>query len=161
MADSIILMILALVVFGPRRLPEIGRKVGKIMYEFRKASNDFKFQMEQELRNAEDAERRQKDEAERQASITEARKATELAQSAAQTAIDATAELRAAQAAQSPTEAEMPAVIAETAEAQPAENELQVQPPSSGEQVAAVPPHAAVNEPVTGEPGTESAEQHG
>jgi sec-independent protein translocase protein TatB len=60
--NSIILMVLALVVFGPRRLPEIGRRIGKIMYEVRKASNDFKFQMEEELRNAEDAERRKKEE---------------------------------------------------------------------------------------------------
>jgi len=62
MADSLILMVLALVVFGPRRLPEIGRKIGKLMYEFRKASNDFKFQMEEELRSAEDADRRKKEE---------------------------------------------------------------------------------------------------
>jgi sec-independent protein translocase protein TatB len=41
MADSLILMVLALVVFGPRRLPQIGRQIGKLMYEFRKASNDF------------------------------------------------------------------------------------------------------------------------
>jgi len=66
MADSLILMVMALVVFGPRRLPQIGRQVGKLMYEFRKASNDFKFQMEEELRNAEEADRRQKEEAERQ-----------------------------------------------------------------------------------------------
>jgi len=58
MSDSIFLMLLALVVFGPRRLPQIGRQIGKLMYEFRKASNDFKFQMEEELRNAEDADRR-------------------------------------------------------------------------------------------------------
>lgn len=59
------LMLLALVVFGPRRLPQIGRQIGKLMYEFRKASNDFKFQMEEELRMSEDAERRKKDEEER------------------------------------------------------------------------------------------------
>ena len=51
---------LALVVFGPRRLPEIGRQVGKLMYEFRKASNDFKYQMEEELRKTEEADRRKK-----------------------------------------------------------------------------------------------------
>ena len=62
MADSLILMVMALVVFGPRRLPQIGRQIGKLMYEFRKASNDFKFQMEEELRLAEDADRRKKDE---------------------------------------------------------------------------------------------------
>ncbi len=68
MSDSLILMVLALVVFGPRRLPQIGRQIGKLMYEFRKASNDFKFQMEEELRNAEEADRRKKEE-ERQRSL--------------------------------------------------------------------------------------------
>jgi sec-independent protein translocase protein TatB len=68
MIDSIILMVMALVVFGPRRLPKIGRQIGKLMYEFRKASNDFKFQMEEELRNSEEAERRKKEE-ERQKSL--------------------------------------------------------------------------------------------
>ncbi|HEY9128183.1 MAG TPA: twin-arginine translocase TatA/TatE family subunit, partial [Acidobacteriaceae bacterium] len=58
--DSIFLMFLALIVFGPRRLPEIGRQIGKLMYEFRKVSNDFKFQMEEELRAAEEADRQKK-----------------------------------------------------------------------------------------------------
>ena len=49
MWDSLILMVMALVVCGPRRLPEIGRQIGRLMYEIRKASNDFKFQMEDEL----------------------------------------------------------------------------------------------------------------
>jgi sec-independent protein translocase protein TatB len=66
--NSLILMVLALVVFGPRRLPEIGRQIGRLMYEIRKASNDFKFQMEEELRKAEDADR-QKKEAERVAAL--------------------------------------------------------------------------------------------
>jgi sec-independent protein translocase protein TatB len=66
MADSLILMVMALVVFGPRRLPQIGRQIGKLMYEFRKASNDFKFQMEEELRTSEEADRRKREEAERQ-----------------------------------------------------------------------------------------------
>src|ERR1700678_1018241 len=58
--DTMLLMLLALVVFGPRRLPEIGRQIGKLMYEFRKVSNDFKFQMEEELRASEEAERQRK-----------------------------------------------------------------------------------------------------
>ena len=72
MADTLILMVLALVVFGPRRLPQIGRQIGKLMYEFRKASNDFKFQMEEELRNAEEADRRKKEEEERQRALAAA-----------------------------------------------------------------------------------------
>jgi sec-independent protein translocase protein TatB len=62
MWDSVILMVMALVVFGPRRLPEIGRQIGKLMYEFRKASNEFKYQMEEELRSAEEADRLKKQE---------------------------------------------------------------------------------------------------
>ena len=58
--DTLMLMLLALVVFGPRRLPEIGRQIGKLMYEFRKVSNDFKFQMEEELRASEEADRLKK-----------------------------------------------------------------------------------------------------
>lgn len=58
--DTLFLMLLALVVFGPRRLPEIGRQIGKLMYEFRKVSNDFKYQMEEELRAAEEADRQKK-----------------------------------------------------------------------------------------------------
>ena len=68
MTDTLILMVMALVVFGPRRLPQIGRQIGKLMYEFRKASNDFKFQMEEELRLSEETDRRKKEE-ERQRSL--------------------------------------------------------------------------------------------
>jgi sec-independent protein translocase protein TatB len=76
MADSLILMVMALVVFGPRRLPQIGRQIGKLMFEFRKASNDFKFQMEEELRLAEDAERRKKEEEKRKQLAQESVSAT-------------------------------------------------------------------------------------
>jgi sec-independent protein translocase protein TatB len=69
MADSLILMVMALVVFGPRKLPQLGRQVGKLMYEFRKASNEFKFQMEEELRSADEADRKRQEEARRQAAI--------------------------------------------------------------------------------------------
>ena len=62
-------MVLALVVFGPRRLPQIGRQIGKLMYEFRKASNDFKFQMDEEFRKSEEADRRKKEEEERQRAL--------------------------------------------------------------------------------------------
>ncbi len=72
MWDTLILMALALVVFGPRRLPKIGRQLGKLMYEFRKASNDFKFQMEEELRASEEADRRKKEEEARQRALAAA-----------------------------------------------------------------------------------------
>jgi sec-independent protein translocase protein TatB len=61
LSDSVILMVLAVVAIWPRRLPQISRQVGKL-YEFRKVSNDFKFQMEEELRSAEEVDRRKKEE---------------------------------------------------------------------------------------------------
>lgn len=67
--DSIFIFLLALVLFGPKKLPEIGRQVGKLLAEFRRASNEFKFQIQEELRNMEEDERRKKL-AERQAEKT-------------------------------------------------------------------------------------------
>jgi sec-independent protein translocase protein TatB len=90
MADTLILMVLALVVFGPRRLPQIGRQIGKLMYEFRKASNDFKFQMEEELRQSEEADRRKKEEEERQRALAAATPAPQLQQAAESAAEPAT-----------------------------------------------------------------------
>jgi sec-independent protein translocase protein TatB len=55
--DTLFIVVIALIVFGPKKLPEISRQLGKLLYEFRKASNDFKFQIEEELRSAEQAER--------------------------------------------------------------------------------------------------------
>jgi sec-independent protein translocase protein TatB len=80
MWDSLVLMVLALVAFGPRRLPEIARKLGKIMYEVRKASNDFKFEMEEELRKVAEADQRQK-EAERLLALAPAAQASTTADS--------------------------------------------------------------------------------
>jgi len=142
MADSLILMVMALVVFGPRRLPQIGRQIGKLMYEFRKASNDFKFQMEEELRNAEEADRRKRDEAAREQTLSEAQKAVALAQSAAETALNAAAEIKSAQAATQveTTAAENSYDSISEPESAPAEPGLRVQPPSTGEQVAAARP---------------------
>ena len=57
LADSIFIFGLALIIFGPKKLPEIGRQVGKLMLEFRRASNEFKMQIEEELRNVEQADR--------------------------------------------------------------------------------------------------------
>jgi TatA/E family protein of Tat protein translocase len=55
--DTIFIFGLALVIFGPKKLPEIGRQLGKLMLEFRRASNEFKMQIDEELRAAEHADR--------------------------------------------------------------------------------------------------------
>jgi TatA/E family protein of Tat protein translocase len=56
--DTIFIFALALVIFGPKKLPQIGRTIGKLVFEFRRASNDFKMQIEEELRTAEAADRK-------------------------------------------------------------------------------------------------------
>ena len=48
-SETIFLFFLALVIFGPKKLPEIARQVGKVLNEFRRASNEFKLQIEQEI----------------------------------------------------------------------------------------------------------------
>jgi sec-independent protein translocase protein TatB len=48
-AETIFLFLLALVIFGPKKLPEIARQVGKYLNEFKRASNEFKAQIEQEI----------------------------------------------------------------------------------------------------------------
>lgn len=52
-SETIFLFFLALIIFGPKKLPEIARQVGKWMAEFRRASNEFKSQIEQEIAHLE------------------------------------------------------------------------------------------------------------
>ncbi|HUB01142.1 MAG TPA: twin-arginine translocase TatA/TatE family subunit [Terriglobales bacterium] len=47
--EMIFLFFLALILFGPKKLPEIGRQIGRIMNEFRRASNEFRSQIESEM----------------------------------------------------------------------------------------------------------------
>jgi sec-independent protein translocase protein TatB len=68
----VIIFIVVLVVFGPHRLPELARGLGKMMAEFRKASTDFKMAFEEEMRTIE-----------RQARDAEFKKSQEVAAAAA------------------------------------------------------------------------------
>ena len=43
------IFIVALIIFGPKKLPEIGRQIGKALNEFKRASNEFKAQIEAEI----------------------------------------------------------------------------------------------------------------
>src|SRR5262249_33493673 len=49
----IVVFVIVLVVFGPQKLPELARGLGKLMAEFRKASTDFKSAFEEEMRDLE------------------------------------------------------------------------------------------------------------
>jgi TatA/E family protein of Tat protein translocase len=109
--DSIFIFGLMLVLFGPKKLPEIARQAGKLMMEFRRASNEFKMQMEDELRAAEQADRQKKLEAETQAAVA-------LAASALPPAT-------------SPDESTQPGDS----------QEHSIMPPTVGETVAATPPN--------------------
>jgi sec-independent protein translocase protein TatB len=72
MTHMVVLFIVVLVVFGPHKLPELARGLGKLMAEFRKASTDFKSAFEQEMRDIE-----------RQALQAERKKAAEAAAASA------------------------------------------------------------------------------
>ena len=140
MADSLILMVMALVVFGPRRLPQIGRQIGKLMYEFRKASNDFKFQMEEELRSAEEAERRQKEE-ERLRAMALVTPPPAPAQLSAETPAQVIDAQFPVGDAVNPYPGEALYPVQPSAEIQPEETYPRIQPPTTGEPVSATPPN--------------------
>ena len=58
--DFAVLILLVLLLFGPKKLPELARQFGKLMADFRRASNEFRTQMEDELRLSEQADRQKK-----------------------------------------------------------------------------------------------------
>lgn len=59
-SETIFLFVLALLVFGPKKLPEIARQVGKALNEFKRASNEFKAQIEAEISQLEIKEKQEK-----------------------------------------------------------------------------------------------------
>jgi TatA/E family protein of Tat protein translocase len=48
--ELIILLVVALIVFGPRKLPDLGRSLGKSLAEFKRASNDLRNTLDDEIR---------------------------------------------------------------------------------------------------------------
>lgn len=67
--ELVIIMVIALIIFGPRKLPELGRSLGKSIGEFRKASNELKNTLEDEIRMEEVKEQRAKLEAEQASAV--------------------------------------------------------------------------------------------
>ncbi|MDQ1450896.1 MAG: sec-independent protein translocase protein TatB [Acidobacteriaceae bacterium] len=148
--DTLFIVVIALIVFGPKKLPEISRQVGKLLYEFRKASNDFKFQIEEELRASEQAERQK----ELSAQAAASQPATPVAITAGETvsAEPATDEARAAEPAGSDT-ATAGSEVPKTPNSEIAAPETStpdtsrtptIQPPASGLPVSSRSPYRAV-----------------
>ena len=50
MPELMIIFVIALIIFGPRKLPELGRSMGKSLSEFKRASNDLKNTLDEEIR---------------------------------------------------------------------------------------------------------------
>jgi len=120
----IVLFLVVLVVFGPQKLPELARGLGKLMAEFRKASTDFKSAFEEEMREME----RQTLQAERKkAAEAAAAAAAAAAQPSAPALTDGSTETVAPSATTSEGSAEQAApqepVVAPVAEAVPRSSE--------------------------------------
>jgi len=56
MPELIIIFVIALIIFGPRKLPELGKSLGRSLNEFKKASNDLQNTLEQEIKLEEQKE---------------------------------------------------------------------------------------------------------
>jgi sec-independent protein translocase protein TatA len=56
MPELIIIFVIALIIFGPRKLPELGKSLGKSIAEFKKASNELRNTLEEEIRIEEQKE---------------------------------------------------------------------------------------------------------
>ena len=57
MPELIIILVIALIIFGPRKLPELGRSLGRSINEFKKAFNELRSTLEEEIRVEEQRDR--------------------------------------------------------------------------------------------------------
>jgi sec-independent protein translocase protein TatB len=51
--EMLFIFVLALLLFGPKKLPEIARQIGKALAEFKRASNEFQWEVQEEMRKLE------------------------------------------------------------------------------------------------------------
>lgn len=61
MPELIIILVIALIIFGPRKLPELGKSLGRSLNEFKRASTDLQNTLEQEIRIEEQKEQQDKE----------------------------------------------------------------------------------------------------
>jgi sec-independent protein translocase protein TatB len=166
--DSAVIFFIALLLFGPKKLPELARQLGKLMAEFRRASNEFRMQMDDELRAADQEEQRKKIAAmEAAAPVTPAISAEENTIAPPELAADATSDVTPERIAQLTQE-----LVEEHPNTSPlpiaTSGDLNLMPPSTGLPVsnsALSPvinsiPHTAEPESV-GEVATSEATHHG
>jgi sec-independent protein translocase protein TatB len=143
MTHMVVLFIVVLVVFGPHKLPELARGLGKLMAEFRKASTDFKSAFEQEMRDIErqalQAERKKAAEAVAAASVSAEQPATLATTAGTETATtNLDADSRATEAL----------VVTPVAESVPrSESDPSQIAPETSAKSSAVEPGRAVSEP--------------
>jgi sec-independent protein translocase protein TatA len=69
MPELVIILVIALIIFGPRKLPELGRSLGKSIGEFKKASNELRHTLDEEIRMEDQKDQRAKTEAEQQSAL--------------------------------------------------------------------------------------------
>ena len=69
MPELVIILVIALIIFGPRKLPELGRSLGKSIGEFKKASNELRNTLDEEIRAEERKEQQVKTEAEQKTAL--------------------------------------------------------------------------------------------
>jgi sec-independent protein translocase protein TatA len=53
MPELVVILVIALIIFGPRKLPELGRSLGKTLAEFKRTSNELRTTLEDEIRTEE------------------------------------------------------------------------------------------------------------
>ena len=69
MPELVIILVIALIIFGPRKLPELGRSLGKSIGEFKRASNELRNTLDEEIRVEEVKDQKSKIEAEQTSAI--------------------------------------------------------------------------------------------
>jgi sec-independent protein translocase protein TatB len=141
MTHMVVLFVVVLVIFGPHKLPELARGLGKLMAEFRKASTDFKSAFEQEMRDIErqalQAERKKAAEAVAASSVAADQPATLATQAGTETATASLdADSRATEAPVVTPVAESVPRFADAAHQEPVQRDSGQ--PDSGQQMEAI-----------------------